>query len=45
MGVVRYLAEAGQLPALRVISTVSGGSIFGAFAATALAAVLLGRMR
>ena len=33
MGVLRYLAEAGQLANVRTISTVSGGSIFGAYVA------------
>lgn len=33
MGVLRYLAEAGQLRVVQGISTVSGGSIFGAFLA------------
>ena len=34
LGVLRYLAEAGQLSNVSVISTVSGGSIVGAFLAT-----------
>ena len=34
LGVHRYLAEAGQLSNVSAISTVSGGSIIGAFLAT-----------
>lgn len=34
LGVLRYLAESNQLSNVRVISTVSGGSIIGAFLST-----------
>lgn len=34
LGVLRYLAEANQLSNIKAISTVSGGSIIGAFLAT-----------
>ena len=34
LGVLRYLAEAGQLANIQAISTVSGGSIAGTFLAT-----------